>query len=85
MFSLQFYSKSSQSLLRFSNLSTAGYKTITYITIDVFFLQFDEMWNELEEYKEISSNRLNELEKLTSEHQEALKEVEKLKMDVSSK
>jgi E3 ubiquitin-protein ligase BRE1 len=51
----------------------------------VFFLQFDEMWNELEEYKEISSNRLNELEKLTSEHQEALKEVEKLKMDVSSK
>ena len=72
-------------MLRFSNINIAGYKTITYIKIDVFFLQFDEMWNELEEYKEISSNRLNELEKLTSEHQEALKEVEKLKMDVSSK
>ena len=72
-------------MLRFSNINLAGYKTITYIKIDVFFLQFDEMWNELEEYKEISSNRLNELEKLTSEHQEALKEVEKLKMDVSSK
>ena len=72
-------------MLRFSNINKAGYKTITYIKIDVFFLQFDEMWNELEEYKEISSNRLNELEKLTSEHQEALKEVEKLKMDVSSK
>ena len=72
-------------MLRFSNINIAGYKTITYIKIDVFFLQFDEMWNELEECKEISSNRLNELEKLTSEHQEALKEVEKLKMDVSSK
>ena len=72
-------------MLQFSNINIAGYKTITYIKIDVFFLQFDEMWNELEEYKEISSNRLNELEKLTSEHQEALKEVEKLKMDVSSK
>ena len=72
-------------MLRFSNINLAGYKTITYIKIDVFFLQFDEMWNELEECKEISSNRLNELEKLTSEHQEALKEVEKLKMDVSSK
>lgn len=45
--------------------------------------QFDEMYNELEEFKEISTNRLSELEKLTSEHQEALKEMEKLKMDVS--
>ena len=40
------------------------------------------MFAELEEYKEISTNRLTELEKLTSEHQDALTEVEKLKMDV---
>lgn len=44
--------------------------------------KFDEMYNELEEFKEISTNRLSELEKLTSEHQEALKEMEKLKMDL---
>lgn len=50
---------------------------------DCHALQLDEILSDLEEHKELSSNRLMELEKLTAEHQEALKEIEKLKMDVS--
>ena len=45
--------------------------------------QFDEIHSELEEQKELATNRLTELEKLQKEHQEALKDVERLKMDVS--
>lgn len=41
------------------------------------------MMYELEEQKELATNRLTELEKLSKEHQEALTEIEKLKMDVS--
>ena len=49
-----------------------------------FFLQqIDELNSELEELRELSAKRLDELEKKTNEHKEALKEVEKLKMDVS--
>ncbi|KAK3084542.1 hypothetical protein FSP39_015106 [Pinctada imbricata] len=44
--------------------------------------KFDEIMYELEEQRELASNRLTELEKLTKEHQEALQEVEKLKMDL---
>ena len=47
-------------------------------------LQLDEILSDLEEHKELSANRLMELEKLTADHQEALKEIEKLKMDVSN-
>lgn len=38
---------------------------------------------ELEEMREQNSKRLDELEKKTSEHKDALKELERLKMDVS--
>lgn len=38
---------------------------------------------ELEEQKELATNRLTELEKLSKDHQEALTEIEKLKTDVS--
>jgi len=38
---------------------------------------------EVEEYKELANNRLQELDKLHQTHRETLKEVEKLKMDVS--
>lgn len=44
--------------------------------------KFDEMMYELEEQKELATNRLTELEKLSKEHQEALTEIEKLKMDL---
>lgn len=38
---------------------------------------------ELEEQKELANNRLLELDKLHRDHRDTLKEVEKLKMDVS--
>ena len=41
------------------------------------------MFAELEEQKDLSTNRLAELEKLNKDHQDAMKEVERLKMDVS--
>nr|XP_022339976.1 E3 ubiquitin-protein ligase Bre1-like isoform X1 [Crassostrea virginica] len=44
--------------------------------------KFDEMMYELEEQRELATNRLTELEKLSKEHQEALTEIEKLKMDL---
>lgn len=43
----------------------------------------EELNSELEELRELSAKRLDELEKKTNEHKEALKEVERLKMDVS--
>jgi len=45
-------------------------------------MQIDELNSELEELRELSAKRLDELEKKTNEHKEALKEVEKLKMDL---
>lgn len=41
------------------------------------------MMYELEEQKELATNRLTELEKLSKEHQEALTEISNLKMNVS--
>ena len=41
------------------------------------------MYTELEEQRELATNRMMELEKLQKDHQEALREVERLKMDVS--
>lgn len=43
----------------------------------------EELQKELEEYRELANNRLQELDKLHATHRETLKEVEKLKMDVS--
>lgn len=51
----------------------------------IFFYQLDELQNDLEEVKELANNRLQELDKLHLSHREALKDVEKLKMDVSTK
>uniref|UniRef100_U5EWJ4 E3 ubiquitin protein ligase n=1 Tax=Corethrella appendiculata TaxID=1370023 RepID=U5EWJ4_9DIPT len=42
----------------------------------------EDLQKELEEYRELANNRLQELDKLHSQHREALKEVEKLKMDI---
>lgn len=42
----------------------------------------EELASEVEELRELSAKRLDELEKKTNEHKEALKEVERLKMDV---
>ena len=46
-------------------------------------MQFDEILADLEEQRELATNRLAELEKLSKEHQATLKEIEQLKLDVS--
>ncbi|KAK2140818.1 hypothetical protein LSH36_1238g00029 [Paralvinella palmiformis] len=46
--------------------------------------KFNEIVAELEEQKELATNRLTELEKLQTDHQEAVKEIEKLKMDIKT-
>lgn len=48
------------------------------------FVQLEDLQKDLEEAKELANNRLQELDKLHLQHREALKEVEKLKMDVSN-
>lgn len=44
----------------------------------------EDLQKEVEEYRELATNRLQELDKLHQTHRETLKEVEKLKMDVST-
>jgi len=46
-------------------------------------MQLSEMATELEDQRELATSRLTELEKLQQDHQEAVKEIETLKMDVS--
>ncbi|XP_054270462.1 E3 ubiquitin-protein ligase Bre1 isoform X2 [Macrosteles quadrilineatus] len=45
-------------------------------------MKMEELQKEIEETRELANNRLQELDKLHSQHREALKEVEKLKMDI---
>lgn len=47
--------------------------------------KLEDLNKELEEWRELANNRLQELDKLHQTHRETLKEVEKLKMDVSRK
>lgn len=44
--------------------------------------KLEDLTKEVEEYRELANNRLQELDKLHQTHRETLKEVEKLKMDV---
>ncbi|ESO00725.1 hypothetical protein HELRODRAFT_192589 [Helobdella robusta] len=46
--------------------------------------KFNEMMAELEEQKELAMTRLGELEKLQEEHEESVKENEKLKIDLAT-
>jgi len=46
------------------------------------WMQLNEMATELEDQRELATSRLTELEKLQQDHQEAVKEIETLKMDV---
>lgn len=52
-------------------------------TTNVATQHLEELQKEVEEYRELANNRLQELDKLHQTHRETLKEVEKLKMDVS--
>ncbi|CAH1802344.1 unnamed protein product [Owenia fusiformis] len=45
--------------------------------------KFEELVTELEEQKDLAQNRLTELETLNKNYQEAKKEIEKLRMDIS--
>lgn len=51
---------------------------------NVATLHLEELKKELDEYKELSANRLMEIEKLNKEKAQCINESEKLKMDVSS-
>lgn len=51
---------------------------------NVATLHLDDLKKELEEYKELASNRLQEIDKLNEEKAQALNDIDKLKMDVSS-
>lgn len=53
------------------------------VTTSVATQHLEDLQKEVEEYRELATNRLQELDKLHQTHRETLKEVEKLKMDVS--
>lgn len=53
-------------------------------TMNVATQHLEDLQKEVEEYRELANNRLQELDKLHQTHRETLKEVEKLKMDVST-
>lgn len=52
-------------------------------TTNVATQHLEDLQKEVEEWRELGNNRLQELDKLHQTHRETLKEVEKLKMDVS--
>lgn len=52
------------------------------ITTSVATQHLEDLQKEVEEYRELATNRLQELDKLHQTHRETLKEVEKLKMDI---
>lgn len=49
---------------------------------NVATLHLEELKKELEEYKEMSMNRLQEIDKLNEEKAQAANEIDKLKMEV---
>lgn len=51
-------------------------------TSSVSQAKLEDLNKELEEWRELANNRLQELDKLHQTHRETLKEVEKLKMDI---
>ncbi|GLH01683.1 Laminin subunit alpha [Gryllus bimaculatus] len=52
------------------------------VTTSVSQKKLEDLQKEVEELRELSNNRLQELDKLHQQHRESLKEVEKLKMDI---
>ncbi|KAL3268410.1 hypothetical protein HHI36_007525 [Cryptolaemus montrouzieri] len=54
----------------------------TVVQSGVSQAKLEDLTKEVEELKELSNNRLQELDKLHMTHRETLKEVEKLKMDI---
>ncbi|XP_067012730.1 E3 ubiquitin-protein ligase Bre1 isoform X2 [Anabrus simplex] len=52
------------------------------VTTTVSQKKLEDLQKEVEELRELSNNRLQELDKLHQQHRDSLKEVEKLKMDI---
>ncbi|XP_069673294.1 E3 ubiquitin-protein ligase Bre1 isoform X1 [Periplaneta americana] len=52
------------------------------VTTSVSQKKLEDLQKEVEELRELANNRLQELDKLHQQHRDALKEVEKLKMDI---
>lgn len=50
---------------------------------NVAILHLEDLKKELEEYKELSGNRLQEIDKLNEEKAHLVNEIDKLKTDVS--
>ena len=63
--------------------STCSSVTKGKVVTSISNRKMEDTISELEELREQNSKRLDELEKKTTEHKEALKELERLKMDVS--
>ncbi|XP_055309959.1 E3 ubiquitin-protein ligase Bre1-like isoform X2 [Sitodiplosis mosellana] len=63
-----------------SSGSSSGKSSST--TTNVATQHLEDLQKEVEECRELANNRLQELDKLHQTHREALKEVEKLKMDI---
>ncbi|XP_074106395.1 E3 ubiquitin-protein ligase Bre1 isoform X1 [Cotesia typhae] len=57
-------------------------KSTSLVASSVSQTKLDDVQRELEETREMANNRLQELDKLHQQHRDALKEVEKLKMDI---
>ncbi|XP_033213757.1 E3 ubiquitin-protein ligase Bre1 isoform X2 [Belonocnema kinseyi] len=57
-------------------------KPNTLVASSVSQTKVEDLQRELEETRELANNRLQELDKLHQQHRDALKEVEKLKMDI---
>ncbi|KAL2734452.1 E3 ubiquitin-protein ligase Bre1-like isoform X1 [Vespula squamosa] len=57
-------------------------KPNTLVASSVSQTKLEDLQRELEETRELANNRLQELDKLHQQHRDALKEVEKLKMDI---
>ncbi|XP_051167926.1 E3 ubiquitin-protein ligase Bre1 isoform X2 [Leptopilina boulardi] len=57
-------------------------KSNTIVPSSVSQTKVEDLQRELEETREMANNRLQELDKLHQQHRDALKEVEKLKMDI---
>ncbi|XP_008209347.1 E3 ubiquitin-protein ligase Bre1 isoform X2 [Nasonia vitripennis] len=57
-------------------------KPSTLVATGVSQTKLEDLQREIEETRELANNRLQELDKLHQQHRDALKEVEKLKMDI---
>lgn len=60
-----------------------GAQTKPVVQSNIPQAKLEDLTKEVEEWRELANNRLQELDKLHQTHRETLKEVEKLKMDVS--